>query len=224
MIKQGSLNVNTRFVRASTLIQSFWQVISFDARTFSLALDWAKRKVRGTEAVKSKNRNSSQLQLIITRGDLKYLQADYSTPIHLACCQGNLDITKMLVKRGAKIECEDGNGLTPLLRWLKIIICSFSRLISELVFSGTGWNSDHTAPWFDMVRCWLHHGTGFKSMSTSLKCFSCFLLLFVSLFEEKKGGWCLVFKLKTKLTYGGRTVIEFELVTDNFISRSLFQI
>lgn len=37
-------------------------------------------------------------------------------PIHLACSQGNLQIAKLLVQHGAKIESEDGNGLTPLLR------------------------------------------------------------------------------------------------------------
>ena len=43
-------------------------------------------------------------------------QEDFSTPIHLACSHGNLDITKLLVEHGAKIESEDGDGLTPLLR------------------------------------------------------------------------------------------------------------
>ena len=114
MIKQGSLNFNARFVRDPTLIQSFRQVISFDARTFSHGL--SEEKGPGNQSSEKLKLNTSHLRLLITRGDLKYFQADYSTPIHLACCQGNLDITKMLVKRGAKIECEDGNGLTPLLR------------------------------------------------------------------------------------------------------------
>ena len=43
-------------------------------------------------------------------------QEDLSTPLHLACSQGNLEITKLLVNHGAKIEREDGDGLTPLLR------------------------------------------------------------------------------------------------------------
>ncbi len=37
-------------------------------------------------------------------------------PIHLVCSQGNLEIAKLLVNNGAKIESEDGNGLTPLQR------------------------------------------------------------------------------------------------------------
>lgn len=48
--------------------------------------------------------------------DISTAQEDFSTPIHLACSHGNLDITKLLVEHGAKIESEDGDGLTPLLR------------------------------------------------------------------------------------------------------------
>lgn len=102
-----------RFVRDPTLIQSCRQVISFDARTFSLSHGLSEEKGPGNQ---TSEKEKPKHRLIITRCDLKYFQADYSTPIHLACCQGNLDITKLLVKRGAKIECEDGNGLTPLLR------------------------------------------------------------------------------------------------------------
>ncbi|XP_073246127.1 transient receptor potential cation channel subfamily A member 1-like [Porites lutea] len=57
------------------------------------------------------------MQLCLEAGaDISTTQEDLSTPLHLACSQGNLEITKLLVNHGAKIEREDGDGLTPLLR------------------------------------------------------------------------------------------------------------
>ena len=59
-------------------------------------------------------RNCFAVETLIVSYNL--FQDDFSTPIHLACSHGDLEITKLLVQQGAKIESEDGNGLTPLLR------------------------------------------------------------------------------------------------------------
>ena len=53
----------------------------------------------------------SAVKLLVTefRADVNF-KDNHATPLHYACSNGNLDIIKFLIERGADVSAKDGDG------------------------------------------------------------------------------------------------------------------
>lgn len=47
-------------------------------------------------------------------------QEDLATPLHVACTNSHYEMVKLLLLNGANIHIKDANGMTPILRYLRL--------------------------------------------------------------------------------------------------------
>jgi ankyrin repeat protein len=81
------------------------------------------------------DRDHDQICELLIKADVNSLNSSCSSPLHLACKNGNIKIAKLLIESGAKILCFDSEKRTPLYyaqfyEWAEIV-----DLLNEYTFS-----------------------------------------------------------------------------------------
>ncbi len=105
-------------------------------------LDFSRLKSKRnclTTAIKEQNVTSVSNLLESEFINLNYVDETGNTPLHIAASNGNIDITRLLVKHGASHNIQNRHGFFP------IHLASFYGHIELMVFLLDGKNFEHQA-------------------------------------------------------------------------------